>query len=60
LSSTAQALAGKVQAALLLAPAARQHEVASAVEALKASGLHAVEFVGLTAVPQSAQLRASA
>lgn len=47
LSSSAQIMAGKVQAALLLAPAVRQHEVAMAVQALKASGMNAVEFVAL-------------
>ena len=47
LSSSAQIMAGKVQAALLLAPAVRQHEVATAVQALKASGMNAVEFVAL-------------
>lgn len=47
LSSGAQIMAGKVQAALLLAPAVRQHEVATAVQALKASGMNAVEFIAL-------------
>jgi uncharacterized protein involved in exopolysaccharide biosynthesis/Mrp family chromosome partitioning ATPase len=47
LSSSAQIMAGKVQAALLLAPAVRQQEVAMAVQALKASGMNAVEFVAL-------------
>lgn len=47
LSSSAQILAGKVQAALLMAPAVRQREVAAAVQALKASGMNAVEFVAL-------------
>ena len=47
LSSSAQILAGKVQAALLIAPAVRQREVAAAVQALKGSGMNAVEFVAL-------------
>lgn len=47
LSSSAQVLAGKVQAALLLAPAVRQREVAAAVQALKASGMNAVEYIAL-------------
>jgi polysaccharide biosynthesis transport protein len=60
LSSTAQSLAGKVQAALLLAPASRQREIAAAVDVLKDSGLDAVEFIGLAPAPAREALKASA
>jgi Mrp family chromosome partitioning ATPase len=60
LSSTAQTLAGKVQAALLLAPPSRQREVATAVEVLKSSGLEAVEFIGLAAAAEKGEMKASA
>ncbi len=60
LSSTAQTLAGKVQGALLLAPPSRQREVAMAVEALKSSGLEAVEFIGLATAAERAEMKATA
>jgi polysaccharide biosynthesis transport protein len=59
LSSTAQVLAGKVQGALLLAPPSRQREVSSAVEALKDSGLEAVEFIGLATAADPGEMRAT-
>lgn len=60
LSSSAQIMAGKVPAALLLAPAVRQREVAMAVQALKTSGMNAVEFVALVQGADSGPSRQTA